>query len=92
MPDNTAVRRCRHRPRQAWPQAGEAPDLECERRTADPAGTDILAGIRAPGGPARRRAHSSAVEHPPYKRVATGSNPVAPTRQDASMQVPVVGD
>src|SRR5271166_5637172 len=28
------------------------------------------------------RAHSSAVEHSPYKRGVTGSNPVAPTRAE----------
>ena len=35
---------------------------------------------RCAAGPPAPRAHSSVVEHSPYKRGVTGSNPVAPTR------------
>jgi hypothetical protein len=43
-------------------------------------GTDTLAGIQPPAAVGGARAHSSAEERSPYKREATGSNPVAPTR------------
>jgi hypothetical protein len=45
-------------------------------------------GLRfgAPGASRAPRAHSSAVEHSPYKRGVTGSNPVAPTRQNSLME------
>jgi hypothetical protein len=37
------------------------------------------------------RAHSSVVEHSPYKRGVTGSNPVAPTRSNVGDWLSVSG-
>jgi hypothetical protein len=39
----------------------------------------MLTGFPHVGDTSARGAHSSAVEHSPYKRVAIGSNPIAPT-------------
>jgi hypothetical protein len=46
-------------------------------------GTGTLTGIPGTGSGWTAGAHSSVVEHSPYKRGVTGSNPVAPTSQTA---------
>src|SRR2546427_6882498 len=50
--------------------------------TADGPGTGTLAAFAVSYGAQNAGAHSSVVEHSPYKRGVTGSNPVAPTRRD----------
>ncbi len=44
-----------------------------------------------PAAAVAARAHSSVVEHSPYKRGVTGSNPVAPTRQNVAPKRIVLG-
>ncbi len=53
--------------------------------------TGTLAAFAVSYGARNAGAHSSAVEHSPYKRGGAGSNPAAPTRQNNLVRDVAVG-
>ena len=69
-----------------WPVYGSGPGRDhCPCCT-------LWQGFRAPARCRIARAHSSVVEHSPYKRGVTGSNPVAPTSKNGPPESPASRD